>query len=268
MDSLDLATLKALPFEKLVQRMDDILLRSNYERYGATHLPMSLVSKIISTAQIVALPDDKKRRIAHIAFDYLVELELNSVSSGFTNRILFTPEYDEKTSWLSPVFRLRHGAIHQYQIISSRIALEIFMDLLHCIETGDRLKARRSKIKAFRKWLKDSKNQFHYFAHILLEAYRFDRGIRTPEVHGTPKIPIKLLLLQPPTFEEMNESYKLLNVLMNCWLPLIEILNNQKPQYMHISEEQMGWFATYMNGSEEEVDIKLNEILTEIDSGN
>jgi hypothetical protein len=263
-EPLDRPALQALSLEKLVERMDRILLRSDQERGHHDSFPVNLVSSIIKTKKVTALQDEQKRKVAHIAFDYLVERELNSVSSSFANKILFTPEYND-SAWLSPTFRLRHGAIQQYQIISSRIAMEIFMDLLHCIETGDRLKAKRSKIKAFRKWLCDTKNQFHYFAHVLLEAYRFDRGIRTPEVHGTPKISTQILLLRPPTFQEVNEAHTLLNVLANCWRPLLDILNDQKPQYMHISVDQVGWLTTYVNGSEEEVDAKLDELFSEIE---
>src|SRR5258708_27278921 len=95
----------------------------------------------------------------------------------------------EAFSWHVPLLRLRDGAIRQYQIMCSRIAMEIFMDLLHCIETGQRLTSKRSKLKAFQKWLCDPANDLHYFAHVLLDACRFERSLRTPEVHCTPKWP-------------------------------------------------------------------------------
>jgi hypothetical protein len=245
--------------DALVQKMDAFLIASHHERYGSTIEPprICLVREIMRTRQMLNRPEDEKRRITHITFSYLVEMELNSVSSGFANRILFTPEYEEQTSWKSPVFRLREGAIRQYQIVSSRIAMEIFMDLLHCAKTGIRLKSKRSKLGAFKKWLCDSKNEFHYFAHVLLEAYRFDRTLRTPEVHGTPSLPSKLLDLQVPSHEEMNRPHRLTNALSNCWLPLLLILDGQKPHFMQISQEEQAWFDTYMAGSEEEIGEKL-----------
>jgi hypothetical protein len=131
--------LNKLPLDMLVRRMDSILLHTNRERYGDNLTDVwkvNLVSDIINTNQIMTFLDKVQKRIAWITFDYLAELELNSVTKCFANRILFTPDYNEITSWLSPTFRLREGAIRQYQIISNRIAMEIFMDLLHCVDTG------------------------------------------------------------------------------------------------------------------------------------
>lgn len=258
--------LDSLDLNRLVQRMDELLLESVRERYGQIRkeFSVSLVSQVIATQRVGAWSDEEKRRIAYIAFDYLVEMELHSVSGGFANRILFTPEYDANKSWMSPTFRLREGAIRQFEIVSSRIAMEIFMDLLHCIETGRRVESERSKLKSFRKWLCNPTNQFHYFAHVLLEAYRFDRGLRTPEIHGTPKLPKRLLMLQVPDHQENNEPHRLINALVNCWRPLLEILNGQRPSYMHISEGEMDWFNTYMSGDEKEVSLKLAAMFKEV----
>lgn len=247
--------------------MDEILLQSIIERYGQVHegFPICRVSDILNTQKVVAKSDEQRRKIAYITFSYLVQLELHSVSSGFSNKILFTPDYNDTSSWQSPLFRLRDGALSQYQIVSSRIAMEIFMDLLHCIETGQRLRSKRSKLKSFQKWLCDPANQFHYFAHVLLDACRFDRNHRTPEVHGTPKLPNRLLRLQHPSSEEMNEPHRLLNSLMNCWRPLQDLLNGQRPRYMNISEAADGWFTTFMTGSESEISKKLTDMFDGIE---
>ena len=247
--------------------MDEILLESVRERYGQIHhaFPVSLVSDIVDSKTVFAHSDEKRRRIAYLTFAYLVQLDLHAVTGGFSNRILFTSEYDDKTSWQSPLFRLRDGAIRQYQIVSSRIGMEIFMDLLHCLETGERLRSKRSKLKSFQNWLCDPANQFHYFAHVLLEAYRFDRSLRTPEVHGTPKLPGRLLTLQHPSPEEMNEPHRLLNALNGCWRPLRELLNGQRPAYMKISETEKDWFSTYLTGSESAIAAKLGEMFDGIE---
>jgi hypothetical protein len=260
--AIDETTLKTLPLANLVQRMDDILCRSVIERYGVirNEFQPQLISHIIATKKVRALPDDVQRYLAHIAFSYLVQLEMGSVSSGMSNALLYNDKYNEKTSWQSPVFRLRDGAIHQYQIVSSRIAMEIFMDLLYCIDTGQRLEKKKSKLTAFGKWLCNKDNQFHYFAHVLLAAYGFDRGIRTPEVHGTPRLPKRLLLLQKPSHEEMNECHHLSNALSGCWRPLLELLNEKKPSYMNINQADAEWFHVYMTGTEKEIVSKLNSM--------
>ena len=257
--AIDAPALQALPLGSLVQRMDDILLNSIMERYGTLSnlFPINLVSHVISTKKVCALSPETQRHVAHITFAYLIQSELEAVAAGMSNVLVYNNQYDAECSWQSPAFQLRAGAIKQYQIISSRIAMEIFMDLLYCVNTGQRLRAKRSKLKAFRKWLCDKDNEFHYFAHVLLAAYRFDRGIRTPEVHGTPKLPKRLLRLQRPSHDELNEPVRLTNALSGCWRPLLEILNGKRPSGMTIAETDMSWFDTYMTGTEKEIVDKL-----------
>jgi hypothetical protein len=181
-DQSELASL-SLPF--LVQRMDQILIAAELERYGAIRegFPVPVVSDVLNTSRVLSLPDDARRIVAHIAFSYLVQMDLTRVSGGIGNRVLYTPQFNKETSWVSPLFQLRHDALRQYDIVSSRMAMEILMDLLYFIDVGCRLEAKRSKLKKFRQWLCDPANPFHYFAHVLLEAYAFDRQLRTPEVH-------------------------------------------------------------------------------------
>lgn len=260
--------LDSLNLNELIQRMDGLLLQSVRERYGQIQegFPVSLVSEIISTQRIAVLPDNEKRHIAYLTFSYLVQMQAYSVSSGFANKLLFTPEYDEKNSWVSPAFRLREGAIRQAQIISSRIAMEIFMELLHCIEEGNLIKPgkKNSKIGTFKKWLCSPTNQFHYFAHVLLKAYRFDRGLRSPEIHGTPRLPRRLLMLQTPEHQENNEPLSLINSLSCCWAPLLEILNGKRPSSMQISKDEEEWFRIYMGGNENQIAEKLEIMFQEI----
>ena len=95
---LSQAELDELPVAALIGRMDGLLQGSRTERYGPNRdgFPESLISHIIATERVSALSADVQKRIAHIAFAYLVELELNSVSSGFANAILFNGTYDEQ----------------------------------------------------------------------------------------------------------------------------------------------------------------------------
>jgi hypothetical protein len=105
---------------ELVHRMDEIVLQSIIERYGQVHegFPICRVSDIVNTQKVIAQSDGHRRKIAHIAFSYLVQLELHAVASGFSNKILFTPDYNDASSWTSPLFRLREdrplGGIRRY----------------------------------------------------------------------------------------------------------------------------------------------------------
>jgi hypothetical protein len=257
--SIDKVTRDALPLDALVERMDQLILTSQRERYGEAGplFQISLPSELMKTPRVNEISEQAKRAVAYICFSYLIQLELSSVASGFANKILFTESYEPHRSWRSPVFRLREGAIRQYQIICARIAFELFIDLLHCIETGHRLRSKKSKLREFRRWLCDLNNPFHYFAHVLLEAYRFDRQIRTPEVHGTPMLPNDMLLMGFPDPEKLNEKLNLANALSGCWRPLIDILNYERPTYMYVSGSTMDWCDTYLCGTEEEIELKL-----------
>jgi hypothetical protein len=182
MNPISEAELDALTLDAVVNRMDEFLTQSHIERYGAIDnlFPVLRTNELVNSAVVLQRPEVDQRRIAYICFDYLVQLQLDSVSSGMANKILYGENYS-LANWSSPVFRLRDGALRQYQITCSRVAFEIFIDLLHVIETGRRIDSKKSKLKAFRIWLRNPSNRFHYFAHVLLVAYRFDREIRTPD---------------------------------------------------------------------------------------
>ncbi len=134
------------------------------------------------------------------------------------------------------------------------------MDLLYCIEKGERLPSKKSKLKAFKNFLTDVKNPFHYFAAVLVSAYSFDRKLRTPEIHGTPSLANRILLLQVPDHAEMNEVYLLSNVLGNCWQPLCELLNGLPVGYSAFDSVSIDWYETYLKGTPEQVEAKLEEL--------
>ena len=262
MHEISPSDLDAMSLEQLVARMDEFILESHRERYGPRRetFSIALPSEAVQTVTVRSLPEPQARRVAQLCFAYLVQLELEGMPSGFANALLYTPTYTA-ADWQSPVFRLREAAIRQYQIIAGRVAFEIFMDLLYTLETGERLKSKRSKLKAFRKWLCEPNDRFHYFAHVLLAAYRFDRDLRSPEIHGASRYPRRLLLLNVPSIEESNEPFGLVNALTGSWQPLIDLLNNIRPNYMSISKQDEEWFHIYMKGTKDEIEKKLKEIL-------
>lgn len=245
--------------------MDEFLRIAHVERYGTLQplQPEPCVSEVVNATLVASQSEEARRRIAYVTFAYLVQMQFNSVSGGFANRILYDESYNE-TKWQSPVFRLRHGAICQYQTISSRVAFEVFIDLLYVIENGRRIESKRSKLKAFRCWLRNTQNRFHYFAHILLVAYRFDRELRTPEVHGTSRLPRRMLRLELPSHDENNEHLQLTNTLLGVWRPLVDILNEIRPTHMQIRGSDEEWFNTYMSGDDDAIEAKLAAMLDDI----
>ena len=69
-------------------------------------------------------------------------------------------------------------------------------------------------------------------------------------------------MLQAP--ENINEVFTLEGALLNCWRPLLEILNNKRPQYMNIVDEDKDWFDAYMKGSDEEINERLRLLFEEV----
>lgn len=257
--------LDALSLVELISRMDTFLFVAHGERYGSIHpaSPEPTVSELMCATLIANKPEDERRRIAYVSFGYLAQVQFSSISSGIANRVLFDNEF-EVAKWQSPVFRLRHAALTQYQIVCSRIAFEVFIDLLYVIETGQQLNSKKSKMRAIRKWLRSPKNRFHYFAHVLLEAYRFDREHRTPEVHGTSRLPRQILRLQEPSSEDMNSSLHLICALLNSWHPLLDILNERRPTQMQIFDNDQSWFHAFMSQDDATIEEKLADMLDEV----
>jgi hypothetical protein len=257
--------LNDLPLENLVSRMDEFLNTAYIERYGSLieHHPVPRVSDVVNSSLVVEQSQESKRQIAYIAYSFLIQMELVYVTSGISNKVLYNENYNEM-QWCSPIFRLRHATLSQNITISSRIAFEVFIDLLHVIENGTRIRAKKSKIKSFRDWLRTPQNRFHYFAHILLMAYKFDREHRTPEVHGTSRIPKRLLKLEMPTGEEQNAILDLTNALINSWTPLVDILNGVRPNYMQIIHNDRDWFDAFMSGDDDAIENKLIEMFETI----
>jgi hypothetical protein len=251
---------------ELVARMDEFINDAFIERNS--HLPpgftksINLVTQVMHTSLAMRKSEDVQRRIAYICFSYLIQFDLGQVGLGISNLVLYRG-FDE-LKWQSPLFRLKHAALDQYQIVASRIAFEIFIDLLHVLETGERIETKKSKLKAFKKWLFEPKNPFNYFAHVLLVAYQFDREQRTPEVHGTSKFPRKMLCLQPPSSDEQNNPLHLTNALLNSWHPLLEILNGNRPSSMQVTLDDHAWFDAFMSNDENQIEQELERMFEDI----
>ena len=260
--------LDSLSVEGLVARMDHFLATNRLERYGAVTVAEGFssrptVAEFVATNAISQQSDDRRRALAHLCFGFLIQLELCEVAGGMANRELYNHNFNAECNH-SPAFRLRDGVFWQYDIVASRMAMEVFMDLLYSIDTGKRIQWKKSKIGEFRKWLQRTDNRFVYFAHVLLGAYQFDRKHRTPEIHGASKLPRRFLLMQTPDSETRNESVTLMGALMNVWHPLIVLLEGGKPIYMNVGDEQMNWFNSYQHGTPTDVDKAVKELLAEI----
>ncbi len=260
-----------LSVTQLSGRMDSILEANEIERYGpriqnlrASSSGKPSISKILNTAHVQNMSTDQQRAICYLTFNTLIQMEYTSVTSACSNTIIYGPNFDDKTSWSSVEVQVNNAALKQFGIISSRISMECFMELLHYLGEGERIKSKKSTFKSFKKWLNNPENPFSYFATHILRAFLFDREFRTPEVHASSKISLGVLRMKKPTSEDQNQAHQLSNVMLNVWQNLIEILNDGKTYSMQGSEEDFEWLKSYLHDNSEDKSLYLKSIFEQM----
>ena len=248
-----------LSVDDLSNRMDAILEANELERYGPQIHAIKMeghgrpsVRKVLNTKHVQSVSLEKQRVICYLTFNTLLQMEYSSVASAASNTIVYTPGFDNDKSWKSVKVQVNNAALNQFGIISSRISMECFMELLHYLGEGERIRAKKSTFKSFKKWLNNPQNPFSYFATHILRAFVFDRSYRTPEVHASSKLNGHVLQMKTPSQEGRNSSLQLTNIMLNVWQPLIDILNGGKAYSMQGSEEDFKWLKSYLHDGDEE----------------
>lgn len=270
MQSLTKEELVQLSNDELALRMDTILLNKEIENYGIEITKRNKVFQdqrsvvtILNTNYIQRLDEQEQRKICYLTFNTLLQMEYTSFTSGAKNHYIYRLTSSRVVNWSSPSTQVNNAALTQFSIISSRITMECFMQLLHYIDTGKEIKAK-STFKAFKKWLNNPENPFSYFATHTLRAFNFDRKYRTPEVHASSKLSSKILLMGEPDNKEQNDMMELQGILMNVWQSLIEILNDGQCSSMMGKEEDFKWLKAYLHGTKEEKGSFLESIFEQM----
>ena len=170
MQSLTKEELAQLSNDELASRMDTILLEKELENYGQEIVALNKVFRdmrsvvtILNTPYVQKLDEPKKRKICYLTFNTLLQMEYTSFTSGAKNHYIYRHTSTRKVDWSSSSTQVNNAALTQFGIISSRISMECFMQLLHYLGTGEEIKAK-STFKAFKKWLNNPNNPFSYFA--------------------------------------------------------------------------------------------------------
>ena len=266
MKSITLEELAHLSNDELALRMDTILVNKEVEIYGIQSLKrneifhkLNSVVTILNTKYVKALNEVKQRKICYLTFNTLLQMEYTSFTSEAKNHYIYP---NGIVNWSSSSSQIRNAALTQFSIISSRITMECFMQLLHYLDTGEEIKAK-STFKAFKKWLNNPNNIFSYFATHTLSTFKFDRKYRTSEVHASSKLSSKLLLMGEPDNKEQNDMLKLEGILMNVWQSLVEILNDGKC-YSMMGSENFKWHKAYLHGTDEEKESFLKAIFEQM----
>jgi hypothetical protein len=259
--------IKQLSLDALVERMDVVRLTAEKERYGSDlveireqHIPFPQVKHLMSTSTARQMDEPQRRKLADATFRFLLQMDMLSVSSGISNTVVYGPTYHEGV-WAYPSHWMASAVLDQYSIVASRIALECFFDLLYIADRGERMSGR-SKFKAFQKWVILPENRYKYFVGHILVAFEFDREHRQKEVHGTSRFAHCLLRLGKPDSEELNIPHKLTNVLLNVWLPLIEIMNGTPPNSISVFGSREGFAKKYFESHSDPV--SFNDFIAEI----
>jgi len=262
--------LRQLPVIELTSRMDAILEANEIERYGSEVFQLKndmpgrpSVTRVLQTKHVQRMDIEKQRTLCYLTFNTLLQMEYSNVASSASNVIVYTPNFNGE-SWKSVRTQVNSAALDQFQIISSRISMECFMELVHYLGEGERIRSKKSTFKSFKKWLNNPQNPFSYFATHILRAFVFDRNHRSPEVHASSKLHGNVLQMKTPNFDDRNSSLQLTNVMLNVWQPLINILNNGKAYSMQGSEEDFKWLKAYTDGDDHEKERFLKTIFDQM----
>jgi len=160
--------------------------------------------------------------------------------------------------------QIRVASSLQHQVICSRIALECFFDLIKVCGTGERFTGK-SKFGSYRKWITTNGNPYNRFCPLILTGWRYDRTYRTPEVHGTSKLPYAVLDSQLDSSALWKVRFSLTNALRMSWSTLLDILNEREGG-MWVSFEDSD-IATEIfkltNQDNQELEIFLKQIFEE-----
>ena len=270
MQSLTKEELSQLSNDDLALRMDTILLNKEIENYGIEiierhkvfHEQRSVVT-ILNTRLIKALDEKIQRKICYLTFNTLLQMQYTDFTAGASNHYVYRHTSTRTTNWGSPSTQIVNSALTQFSIISSRITMECFMQLVHFIDTGKEIN-NKSTFKAFKKWLNNENNPFSYFAWYTLRANHFDREYRTPEVHASSKLSSIVLQMKEPDNRESNKRMELHGIFLNLWQPLIEILNGKQCTSIFGQEGASDWLTTYLYGTGKDKDKFLESIFEQM----
>lgn len=270
MQPLTKEELSQLSNNELALRMDTILLNKEVENYGLEHVELHKVFHekrsvvtILNTKIIQNLDETIQRKVCHLTFNTLLQMQYTDFTSGASNHYIYRHTSTQTTNWNSPSTQITNAALTQFGIISSRITMECFIQLVHVIDTGKRIEAR-SKLGAFKKWLNKDNNPFSYFAWYTLRAFHFDRQYRTPEIHASSRLSSIILQMREPDNKDSKNQMELHNIFLNLWQPLIDILNEKQCSSIIGEEGASEWLNLYLNGTGEDRDKFLESIFEQI----
>jgi hypothetical protein len=213
--------------DALASRMSEILLRSSPRPELPAKFPVEpTLVDFFNSSFLQQKPHEVQRKALYKCFEFRLQNEYLNRVHGWANAILYRKEYSIE-DWKYPRIQTLGASINQTTIVSSRIAFERFMDLTYFLHHEKELESKKSKFKPFARWLCQVDHPFVLFAPNILVVREFDAKLRTPEVHGGSKLAKQVLLMRQPDSSEVQRYLDLVNLLLNMWRPLVDILNGK-----------------------------------------
>lgn len=169
-------------------------------------------------------------RLERAVYDWMdIKLEVYfilEVDSGLYNRLIYNTGHTERDS---PYFRLIHFSLDQTVIAKSRILWERIMNLVYCLETGERLDDRRSSKRSKRAiffTMVRSTPKWRFLEPYEVQIQKYDESFRTPEFHKHSTI--RAAFLEGTTLSSYDIS-DLINLGINfIWENVLDIVSGKK----------------------------------------
>lgn len=188
---------------------------------GHDRMPIPLVSDVVRSSAVTQMEQRVQERVADATFRYLLQLELFNATVELGDRL-----HDDDTK-LPASHQVALASTLQQQVIASRVVLECFFDLIHCTSKGRRMRGK-SKFKSFRQWITSDRTPYNKFVPVILLGWRYDRFLRTPEVHGTSQLVYAILDGDVEKSPIWKVRFDLTNALQSSWTTLLNILNERE----------------------------------------
>lgn len=196
-----------------------------------------------------------------MAFRYLMQLELFDASAELGDKPV--QQFESEPTIRNQVIA---ATSLQHQIICARIVLECFFDLLRACDKGERFKGD-SKFKSYKKWMLSENTEYRKFIPLIIVGFRFDRIYRTPEVHGTSKLPYAILEKNLQSSALFKVRFDLTNALRMSWSTLIDILyDRERGAWTTVSDSDV--LEAYYELDEEHLESFLTRVFDERMSAN
>jgi len=257
MDIISTEELDSLDNPSLVARMDEILSSPNWSRSGNEILKLNVAS-IFQTISVQKYPEQFQRKLIYKTFGFLLQLQYAELS--ISAEFFRLPEQDGDSAKL--VYAANRN---QWMSVSSRMAFEYFIHLTYMLGTGEQFNSKKSAIKKYIAWLKESGNQYGYFAISAARACSYDRERRTPEVHAATKLARHILLGTASNID--NDNLHLFSILKNQWQFILDIADEREPNGWAAVGKSAGdneWYELWQSGNSEAIASEIDRMYSEV----